>query len=123
MPQLTTESEILAQPLGTTLYTINPFGCGYKIQHEVNLKEMTIDKIMQLELGAVVCSVELDNSQSYSPLKVEYKYTSDLLSKPKFVFNNREEALAKLEEVRQGLCVNTVRAHHEGCKSMFRPVY
>ena len=120
MAQLTTESEILAQPLGTTLCTINPFGCGYKIQHKVNLKEMTIDKIVQLELGAtVVCSVELDNSQSHSPLKVEYEYINILLSHPKFVFNNREEALAKLGEVHQGLCVDAVREHHEYCKSMF----
>lgn len=64
-----------------------------------------------------MCSIELGNSQRYSTFKVVYKYIVDLVSEPKFVFNDLDEAIAKLEEVRQGLCADIVREHHESCES------
>ena len=112
MSQLTTEQEILVLPLGTQLHLINPFGCGYKIQHKINIQTITIDRIELLDNNYVIYSMINNYPDKIDKYRVQRSFIGDLLSGGKFVFTDLQGAQSKLLEVHDGLCINEVKQHH-----------
>ena len=120
MSQLTTEQEILVLPLGTQLHLINPFDCGYKIQHKINIQTITIDRIELLDNYYVIYSMINNYPDKIDKYRVQRSFICDLLSGSKFVFTDLQGAQSKLLEVHNGLCINEVKYHHGGCKEDYQ---
>jgi len=120
MSQLTTEQQILALPLGTQLHLINPFGCGYKIQHKIEIQTITIDRIEFINNYYVIYSMINNFPDKMEKYRIESNYIFSILSGCKFVFTDLQGAQSKLLEVHEGLCINEVKQHHDSCKDEYQ---
>ena len=123
MAQVKTIEELEALPAGTTIYCINPFGCGGNIQHKVQIQEHTIickADNEKLKVHSKLSDFEKSMQQnSVATHREGYIYSSCVTREPKTVYTDLREAKEELKAVHNDKYTSIVSKHHISCKSGF----
>jgi len=95
---------LAAVDLGDTIYHINPYGYGAKIQHMVPIKEIKVASIDS-------------KLRIFDASGKKAGHISDMINSPvKKTFTSFREAEKYLAKIHKGFAGESVQAHHYSCK-------